>query len=76
MEMFFDIGMTPKDTKNLSILEQAFLVDSVLYLEVTKMSVLFPKLNMFSTGSLQYNEFRVGLAGKQKPKPMEYVPLK
>ena len=76
LERFYGLGMTPEQTKELTITEQAFLADTMLWNEANSISVTFPNLNIVYTGSLQYNKFSIWLDGKQKRKPIKYVKLK
>ncbi len=73
---FYYTGIHQKDIKKLTINEQAFLADSLLDNAINQIYTTFPKLEIVTTGSLQYNTRTEWLDGKQKRKPMEYVKLK
>ena len=75
LESFYGIGISPEQTKDLTIDEQAFLADTMLYTTANSIGAVFPDLDIGYTGSLQYNEFSIKLYAKQKRKPIKYVKL-
>lgn len=75
LNQFYYTGIDKFKIKKLSIEEQSFLADTIMDNAINQIVFTFPALNIVHTGSIQFNEHRVWLDGKQKRDPPEYVEL-